>query len=479
MPDDVSAESVAYAEMKRTGRWDLLHDLLGGTATMQSAGEKWLPKENDEHAKNYEARRDRSYLFNAYEDTVEKCVSKPFSKAVKVENIHDDLAGLASDVDGTGKDITQFMREVGRAAATYGLTHILIDHTVVRPRQDGKPLSKQDVKDLGARPVWIHITPPSLFAWRTVQPREGGVPQLDEVRFRIETIERDGAYQERQVERIVRYTREQVEYYKAEAKSNAYIMDGEARVNSLGRVPLVTVYFDQSGYLTAKPPLRKLADVNLAHWQSSSDQRTILHYSRIPILFLAGFEKKAVENGLTIGPTQALVTKNPDAKAEFVEHTGAAIKSGEDDLRALEARMEVLGAQPFINRAGVGRKTATGDSINEAKTQSLIQAWVRDLEAGAFSAYRLSAEWRGTTLPDGAAVVIYSDFVASLSGNDDVKELGSARRKSPPDITQKTYLRELKRRDILSETVDVDTEITDTADEGLSLSERSDGGDDE
>src|SRR3546814_6971269 len=44
-----------------------------------------------------------------------------------------------------------------------------------------------------------------------------------------------------------------------------------------GTLPLVTVYAERTGYLTARPPLLDLAWLNLAHWQSSSDQRHILH----------------------------------------------------------------------------------------------------------------------------------------------------------------------------------------------------------
>src|SRR3546814_11327266 len=55
-----------------------------------------------------------------------------------------------------------------------------------------------------------------------------------------------------------------------------------------GTLPLVTVYAERTGYLTARPPLLDLAWLNLAHWQSSSDQRHILHVARVPILFEIG-----------------------------------------------------------------------------------------------------------------------------------------------------------------------------------------------
>ena len=56
------------------------------------------------------------------------------------------------------------------------------------------------------------------------------------------------------------------------------------------------------GFMTAHPPLMDLAWLNLAHWQSASDQRHILHVARVPILF--GRNLTLPEDGLALGPNR-------------------------------------------------------------------------------------------------------------------------------------------------------------------------------
>ncbi|MEI9746137.1 DUF4055 domain-containing protein, partial [Enterobacter ludwigii] len=54
---------------------------------------------------------------------------------------------------------------------------------------------------------------------------------------------------------------------------------------SLKKIPFVPVYGNKTGFMLATPPLAELAFMNVEHWQTKSDQQTILHVARVPILF--------------------------------------------------------------------------------------------------------------------------------------------------------------------------------------------------
>src|SRR6185295_4553940 len=99
---------------------------------------------------------------------------------------------------------------------------------------------------------------------------------------------------------------------------------------------LAPVYLNRTGFMTGEPPLEELADLNVAHWQSSSDQRNILTVARVPILFGTGIEGN---EKLEIGASSMIRTSDPNAKLTYVEHTGAAIGAGERDLERLEFQM--------------------------------------------------------------------------------------------------------------------------------------------
>ena len=69
-------------------------------------------------------------------------------------------------------------------------------------------------------------------------------------------------------------------------------------------------------------PLLDLAWLNIAHWQSSSDQRHVLTVARFPMLAGSGVPENT---NVVVGPDRMLTTPNADGKFYYVEHTGAAI----------------------------------------------------------------------------------------------------------------------------------------------------------
>ena len=59
---------------------ELIHDLMGGTRQMRSAGLRWLPKEHSETWEAWRARLNRSVLFNGLARTVAALSGRPFSQ---------------------------------------------------------------------------------------------------------------------------------------------------------------------------------------------------------------------------------------------------------------------------------------------------------------------------------------------------------------------------------------------------------------
>ena len=64
MTADVATPNAASMAMAQD--WTLIHDLMGGTRAMRSAGEKWLPREPGESPEAYRIRLGRTYLFNGF-----------------------------------------------------------------------------------------------------------------------------------------------------------------------------------------------------------------------------------------------------------------------------------------------------------------------------------------------------------------------------------------------------------------------------
>ena len=72
-----------------------------------------------------------------------------------------------------------------------------------------------------------------------------------------------------------------------------------------------------------KPPLLDLAVLNLSHYRNSADLEHGLHFTGLPTPWAAGF--KAAQGELFIGSAAAWVTDEPQAKAGYLEFTGAGL----------------------------------------------------------------------------------------------------------------------------------------------------------
>ena len=445
--DRVDQTSLAYDEMAHD--WPLLHDLIGGTDSMRAAKQEWLPREPREATISYENRLRRSFLYNAYGDTVEKLVSKPFSRPVTVEaDLPEPLDLIADDVDMTGRDLTQLGRDVFRSMVVYGVSHILVDF----PKTEGvETLADERARHI--RPTFIHVPPTALLGWRT-ERQANGRDRLTQIRIKEIRVEAVGEYIEEEVEYVRVLNTETFEVWRKDPDQDDYVLH-ESGEHSFGDVPLVSCYASRTGYLTGQPPLLDLAQLNLAHWQSLSDQRNVLRFARVGLLFASGFSDEELEGGIAIGPNQLIASSNPDSKLEYVEHKGAAIQSGQDDLDALERRMETLGLQPLVSR--VGGQTATGKAIDESRVHTAIQAWIRSVENALREAYMLAGSWMRVEIPDDFGIDITNDFGISLRANDDIKALLDLRKTG--DITRETFLREVKRRGLLSESLDILDEL--------------------
>lgn len=443
-------------------QWVLIHDLLGGTERMRDAGVVWLPREPKEKLQAWRNRRDRSILFNAYKNTVKTLSARPFCVPTTIEEaLPEQLITLPDDVDRERTDLTQFLRGCMEDGLNYGKGHILVDHP---PQQD---LNLLQQRQLNVRPYFARISPRDLISWRVEKLRQGG-QRLTQIRYREQRVEEEGRWGDREVEYVRVYEPDHWELWRKERNGQFVQLspeEGGEGPNTLGKIPLVTFYFTNTGFFTAEPPLEDLAWLNLRHWQSYSDQANILRFARVGMYYATGITKEEFDAGFTVGANQVFKSTSDSAKFGTVELSGQAIESGRNDLKDVEARMEIEGLRPFIERTQAVK--ATGIVASEDKSTSNIQCWVRSLERAAMQAFELAAEWTKTELKPETKVNIFSDFGITLQGQQDAAELLKMWQSGA--ISHETLLHEIKRRGVLSDAVNVDSELERVESSGPNL----------
>jgi len=451
--DKVDSESLAYRRMAE--RWELIHDLLGGTSQMRARRDRWLPRESKETPDAYQARLDRTILYGALRDTIDKLVAKPFSRPVTHRGeLPEQLEALWADADWMGTAISEFAAALFRDAIVHGLSHVLVDFPVT-----GAAMRVDQERAAGVRPYLVHVPAPDLIGWRFV---EGRHDELAQIRIIERRVEPEGDYADKEAQYVRVYEPDRWELWRTDGKVAIKVEEG---ANTLGRVPLLTYYVRRSGPLTAEPPFEDLAWLNLAHWQSLSDQRNIVHYARVPILFGAGFGPD--DPSLVLSVNQMARAQDPNARLSWVEHTGASVAAGEQDLKTLEARMEVLGLQPLIEK--MSDVTATGRKIDEARMHSEVQAWIRVLESFLRQCLELAGRWVDPRfeLPEDFAVDVFNEFSISLAQPAELAMLLTMSQAGK--LRGATLLAEAKRRGVLAETVDPEHEAERARQEGPAL----------
>lgn len=464
----VAARNSAWRIM--SPRWSVVRHVLAGTEALRAAGTEFLPRHQEESLVNYQDRLLGTVLVNTTELVTDTLVGRVFKVPLEPEsNVPAGVSALFPDVDLTGTGLNPFCREWFYEGLAMGVSHVLVD--MQAPDWEpppGVPRTLADDRKDGLRPYWYRVSPENVIAAFTT--RENGKEVLTHVRIAETSVERAG-FGEAEVTRIRVLERDHWELWEPVDMDKQGEEDEWQKVaegpNALGVIPLVTFYTgmrDKQAFV-CKPPLLDLAYLNVAHWCSSSDQRSILTVARFPILAVSGVAQEEVVK-LKIGPREWLVTPDASGKWYYVEHTGRAILAGERDLAKLEDQMAAYGAE-FL-RAKPGVKSATERILDEAGTISPLEAMALDFQDALKQALDLTALWlKADRAPgevvDGGTVTVVVDVTEEEANQVALEALFRAR--AARDISRRAYLRILVNRGILPEDFDHDADLEELANE--------------
>lgn len=427
--------------------YPLVTALLGGTAAMRKAGKTYLPQWPNEDGGSYKNRTDTATLFPAFSRTCEVLTGKPFSKPITFgKDVSEQIKEWAENIDLQGHNLHAFAAACCFHAISYGGCGILVDF----PTTKGKLKTRADEKAAGVRPYFIHIHAQQILGWRA--ERINGVLTLTQLRFVEMATEPDGAFGEKTVEQVRVLYPGKWEVWRESEKVDAngqkeWVLHDKG-ATSLKKIPYVPVYGKRTGFMQTVSPLTELAYMNVEHWQSKSDQQTILHVARVPILFGKGLE----DTPITVGASSAVIATSENADLKFVEHSGQAIEAGRKELLDLEDRMRQTGAELLVIQPG-NRTVAQTVSDNESGMCAL-QRIVQDLENSLDEALQLASEWVGQ--PEGGHVTIFSDFGVATLAEASLELLRDMNMDGT--LSDESLYREAQRRGVISPDVDWETE---------------------
>ena len=436
----------------------MVEALLGGTTSMRDAGEMLLPKWPDEEPESYKNRLATATLYPAFSRTVGVMSGKPFAKpATLSDNTPAQIAQYCENVDLEGRNLHAFTHDMLREALAFGLCGVLVDY----PTTVGQVKTLADERAIGARPYFVPVTHKRILGWKT--QRVNGVLMLSELRLAECDVRSDGAWGETEVKRVRVLRPGSFELYEEQqntmTKASEYVLIDQG-VTTIDIVPFVPFYGRRLAFMMGESPLIDLAHQNVKHWNSQSDQDTILHVARVPILAVIGVDEDNWK--LSVGASAA-VRLPAGAEIAYVEHTGKAITAGKEALADLEQQMIQTGAELLVTRPG--QRSAT-ESNNEADAnKSELLAITEQFEDSIDACLQLMAKW--VNLPEGGNCTLYKDFSAAMLSDASAQLVKDMQQGGL--ITKKTAIREQQRRGVLSADIDADDEVEAVNQEGPAL----------
>ncbi len=452
-PKNPATTSCAYDQM--LPKWQLMETLLGGTLAMRAAGPTYLPKHEEETDEGFNYRLQQAALLNMTAQTLDTLASKPFSEPIKLDGVPKAVEDLLSNIDLQGNNADVFARGWFREGVAKAVCGILVEMPPVRaPAAKGKgkaePRTLDDDRKEGIRPYWVMLKPENILFVEA--ECIDGKEVLKHVRIMEHYTERQG-FAEVPKRRIRIMEPGLVQLWQPLPRKMGQKEQWakfDEWTTGLKYIPMPIFYADREDCMTGKPPLEDLAHLNVLHWQSSADQRNILRISRFPILACSGASKDD-SDPVVVGPNKVLYNEDPQGKFYYVEHTGAAIGSGQEDIQSLEEQMSSYGAE-FLKEQP-GGETATAKAIDSAASNCSLSSMALKFEDVMAQALAMTADWLKLA-EDAGTVELVKDYTAEVTDAPGLTALSDARKSR--DLSRENYLQALVTRGILPEDFDVE-----------------------
>lgn len=421
---DAHEKQLEYIELPRS--------LMGGTAAMRKAGEKYLPKKLMESIANYQDRRDGGALDNYLAKTVNYLAGQVFQKEVDYQDAQAKGAReydtvffdrFKENVDLAGDGLSVFGQKLLRGGLIDGVSFVLVDHSRVNTRTENGVLEYESAPGVwepktveadqknGWQPYFVLIRADQVLdAW------------LDNVNGR--QVLRHFRYEERgqaandargldreEVARVRAWWPEKWEVWESRAKKEPELIDEGP--NALGYIPLF--WFmpgEDRGELTAQSPLADLAEWNRVHWRAYANHAAEMEWMRL-FVWVGQNLRDGKGDALSFGPNTIFNIRTGggevcDLKAVSppVENISASLA----DLANIEDRMKAYGLQMAFAPQSAAGVTATEAGIAAAASDSQLKGWCVLLKDCLENALKAVANYQGDD--DGPAVFVNTEFRA-------------------------------------------------------------------
>jgi len=157
----------------------------------------------------------------------------------------------------------------------------------------------------------------------------------------------------------------------------------------------------------SKPPLLDLVNTVLSHYHNSADLEHGLHYTALPVAYAVGFPDKSTYR---IGSSVAWTSDDPNAKAGYLEFTGAGLGVVREVMADKERMMAILGAR-LLETQKRSAETAEAMTIRQGGETAALEKIVTAASDGLTKVLRWFELWLRGEAADDTGITLNNDLL--------------------------------------------------------------------
>ena len=413
--------------------WTKCRTVIEGEDAVKDAGQDFLPRlSSNQSEESYDGYKTRASFFAGTSRASEAINGMIFRKDPTIENVPETLQESMENIDTEGNSIVTFIKKVTSNIIDVGRSIVLVDMS-----QNGGE----------SEPYLAHYAAENLINWKTDVDANGkkylklaalfeqvedpddefGHGTTDRVRVLSLRVPADAEEGAAPVYTVQVYEKQIIKDEKTGEEHEEWVLLSTVvpmiRGEGLSEIPLVVINVKMLGPAVEKPPLLDVANVNLSLYRTSADLEHGRHWVALPTPWLAGF---ALEDnrGIGIGSGSAYITENENAKAGFLEFSGAGLNSLETASSEKKEEMANLGARLLVAEKAAVEAAETA-RLKKMGESSVVSSLAKTVGEGITTALRWWHDWRGG-MDSEISVELNVDYLDNLINVEVLKVLMQA-----------------------------------------------------
>ncbi len=430
-------------------RWKRCRDAFAGSDAVKEAGEVYLPRLPGQDQAAYDAYRMRTVFYGAAGHTLTLYMGLAFSKAPVISGLVANDP-LLVDANMAGKPFLEILEDALENVIGMGRYGILVDYA----GEIRAGMTKGDAVRERTRPYLAAYGALDITFWH--EGRRSGYTVPDHVVLH-EFFESEEACEEEQFRELILSAEGYVvrlwRKVKNEDEKEEWTVVSTVRPllddAPLDRIPFFFLDPEYGSSEPACPPLLGLVDVNMSHYRTMADLEHGRFFCGLPTPIFAGFSFQEGET-VKLGSMRGIASSAPDAKAYYLEFTGAGLSALESAARQKEQWMSQLGGS-MLDSEKTGIEAAETIRMKRTGSNATLASMAQAVSAVMTKVLKLMVRWAGGN-SEGVSVMLLTEYMPAAITPDELSVLLQAVQSG--DFRRVDWLARCKVAGILAQDMD-------------------------